>query len=337
MKNILVVFTGGTIGSQIEANVIETNENSRSKLLNLFSALDNSKTPVNFRILQPLQILSENLHPVNWTKIIKAIEEEGLEQFDGIIITHGTDTLAYTAAMLGLYFHHIKIPMLIVSSDLPLVEPKANGLTNFVCAVDFIRQFRMGGVFVSYKNPGETVKIHLATRISSCLQLSSIFLGIKNTAFMYYDNNCFFNIDIPNEKNNLPIKLKSDFNKRVLLIRPYPGLNYHQFCLDSVDVVLHDLYHSGTACITHTNGDAFSLLNFVQCCKERHLSIYLAPALKTENSYATTLSLLNKGAEIIWNMSLECAYAKLLLAYNNFNEESQIKHFLAQNLAGEHF
>jgi len=86
--------------------------------------------------------------PGVWQTLITAIEAQHPEHYDGIIITHGTDTLAYTAAALSFYFNAIKIPILLVSSDYPLDDSKANGLDNFMCAVEFIRQ-KCGQVFLS--------------------------------------------------------------------------------------------------------------------------------------------------------------------------------------------
>ena len=130
--------------------------------------------------------------------------------------------------------------------------------------------------------------------------------------------------------------LKADFSKRILLIKPYPGLDYSCFDLNAIDVVLHDLYHSGTACSSKQWGANLSMLKFLQRCRERGINVYLAPAIQSENAYETTRALLDAGAEIIWNMSLESAYVKLLLAYGNYNDDREIIDFLNNDIAGEH-
>ena len=336
MKKILLVFTGGTIGSQAVDGAIDTDQAAGFKLLQLFKRQDSDPDSVSFKTLQPLQILSENLHPHAWTKLIAAIEEEDLSRFDGVIVTHGTDTLAFTAAALGLYFNFLQIPLLLVSSDLPLENPLANGLPNFLCAVDFIRQVRLRGVYAPYRNSGSDMRIYPATRLASSLQLSSDFIGVQSKAFMLYEERRFRPLQAMAEIERAPLMLKADFSARIQLLRPYPGLDYSQINLNNVDAVLHDLYHSGTACASTANGEEYSLLGFIRRCRRQGLPIYLAPALKSENAYGSTRQLMAEGAEMIWNMSLEAAYAKLLLAYGNFKNAREIAEFLERDLAGEH-
>ena len=152
MKKILVVFTGGTIGSTAAEGTINTSSEAPFKLLQQFQQHYKNNRQIYFSTVQPLQILSENLAPCVWQMLITAIESQQHDQYDGIIVTHGTDTLAYTAAALSFYFNAIKIPMLLVSSDYPLDDTRANGLENFMCAVEFILQNIQAGIFVPYRN-----------------------------------------------------------------------------------------------------------------------------------------------------------------------------------------
>ena len=120
------------------------------------------------------------------------------------------------------------------------------------------------------------------------------------------------------------------------MIKPYPGLNYASFNLENVDAVLHDLYHSGTACASTQWGEKYSLLEFIKRCQEQNIKVYLAPAIKSVDAYQSTRALIEQGAEMIWNMSIEAAYVKLMLAYGNFSDEQQIMAFIDMDIAGEH-
>ncbi|WP_445372016.1 asparaginase [Methylomonas sp. HW2-6] len=335
-KNILLVFTGGTIGSQVTGSIVDTSAAAGFKLLALFADHYPEAGSITFKSQQPLRILSENLHTQHWPQIIAAIEAEDLNQFDGIIVTHGTDTLAFSAAALGLYFHKLPIPLLLVSSDLPLDSPQANGLANFCCAVEFIRRGGQPGVYVPYRNPGQDQQVHLATRLSSCLPLSSDFISIQSQPFMRFSDGRFETLAQPDSSSRQSANLKPDFSARILLVRPYPGLDYTAFNPEGFDVVLHDLYHSGTACASNSAGDRFSLVAFIRKCREKDRKVYLAPALRSESAYASTSDLIAAGAEMVWNMSLEAAYAKLLLALGNFTESEQVSEFLRLDLAYEH-
>jgi len=355
MKNILVVFTGGTIGSTASEGTIDTSSDAPFKLTQQFQQHYENHQQLHISTIQPLQILSENLAPCVWQTLIAAIEAQQSDQYDGIIITHGTDTLAYTAAALSFYFNTIKIPMLLVSSDYPLDDNRANGPENFICAVEFILQNIQAGVFVPYRNQQQTTQVHRGSRLTCSLQLSGDFFSVQGKSFMQFENRQFSLLN-PSAKSilskNSPLpegegwvrgikytkipQIKANFSDRVLMIKPYPGLNYDNFNLENVDAVLHDLYHSGTACASTQWGENYSLLGFIKRCGEQNIKVYLAPAIKSANAYQSTRTLIEQGAEMIWNMSIEAAYVKLMLAYGNFNDEQQIMEFINKDIAGEH-
>lgn len=349
MKNILLVFTGGTIGSAASEGTINTSGIARFKLIQQFRQHYKNHQHIRFNTIQPLEILSENLAPSAWQTLITAMEAEQPDQFDGIIITHGTDTLAYTAAALSFYFNTIKIPILLVSSDYPLDDPRANGLENFICAVEFILQKKQTGVFVPYRNQQQAMQVHRGSRLACSLQLSGDFFSIQGNSYMLFENPQFTLIN-PSAKSPPFSKgesrgewvetkitpLKGNFSDRILMIKPYPGLDYTHFNLENIDAVLHDLYHSGTACASMQWGNNYSLSEFIKRCGKQSIKVYLAPAIKSADVYQSAKTLIEQGADMIWNMSIEAAYVKLILAYGNFNDERQIIDFINRDIAGEH-
>lgn len=334
MQNILIVFTGGTIGSTSMDGRINISQ-QQYKIVALYKQRYVNNVDIKFTTCQPLHILSENLFPSLWQDLINAIEAEGIEQYDGIIVTHGTDTLAFTAAALGLYFNQIQIPLLLVSSDMPLESVHANGVDNFNCAVEFILQRRQAGIFVPYKNAGADTHVHIGTRLASSLQLSGDFVSVQSKAYLQFSEQQF-QLKNKIDRNNIVSKTVSPhFVSKILLIKPYPGLDYSHFSLEGINAVMHDLYHSGTACSTEEWGGDYSLACFIKKCKKKGVPIYIAPVIKAESMYESTNVLIDCGARVIWNMSLEAAYVKLLLAYGNFANEDVIHQFLEQNIAFE--
>jgi L-asparaginase len=309
-------------------------------LLELFKQQYRDPAAIHFDTLQPIQILSENLAPPAWKIMIEAIESAQPEHYDGVIVTHGTDTLAYTAAALSFYFHKLEKPVLLVSSDYPLDNPKGNGLANFICAVEFIRQEIATGVYVHYRNAGESMQIHRGTRLACSFQLSGDFFSVQKENYGQFDNGRFrLQKYGDNSLKNAPsedLTLKPEFSSRILMIKPYPGLDYNHFQLDGADAVLHDLYHSGTACASGQWGENYSMLVFLKRCRRKGIAVYLAPAINSENAYQSTRELIEHGAKIIWNTSIEAAYVKLMLAYGNFSEPAAISRFLETDIAGEH-
>ena len=349
MKKILLVFTGGTIGSVATGGTIKPSENAPYQLLQLFQGQYLDSASVQFDTLQPIQILSENLAPPAWKIIIDAVESAQPKHYDGIIVTHGTDTLAYTAAALSFYFNALALPLLLVSSDYPLDNPQGNGLANFICAVEFIKQRVANGVFVPYRNAGKTMEIHLGAHLTCSLQLSGDFYSVQCKSFMQFGVQQFTPVNTAllesytsraQDPDENPMRyvnlLKPEFSSRILMVKPYPGLDYSHFNLAAVDAVLHDLYHSGTACSTRQWGDNHSLVEFIKRCSDKEIPVYLAPAIQSENAYQSTRELIEHGAAVIWNMSIEAAYVKLTLAYGNYSDKQQIESFIENDLAFEH-
>lgn len=142
--NIAVIFTGGTIGSSIQQNYVSTDSQMPYRLLEMYNesqAKDNPDFP-HFITVEPYTTLSEYMNGSHLNLLIASVREQLTREIDGIIITHGTDTLPFTAAALGMCFAYAKIPILLVSSNYILDDPRANGLTNFTAAVDYIYDWK---------------------------------------------------------------------------------------------------------------------------------------------------------------------------------------------------
>ena len=103
-------------------------------------------------------------------------------KYDGVIILHGTDTLAYTASLLSILLAGISIPVFLVSSQLPIYKQEANGNDNFRTAVEHIVKGIRPNVYVAYRNDdsqnGKTISemyIHYASHLLQCPNHSSNF------------------------------------------------------------------------------------------------------------------------------------------------------------------
>ena len=208
--------------------------------------------------------------------------------------------------------------MLLVASDYPLDDTRANGLENFICAVEFILQNIQVGVFVPYRNQQQRTQVHKGARLACSLQLSGDFFSVQGKSFMQFENRQFSLLNPStktglrenSKKLTLPLerpalkgvegvevrritetktpRIKANFSERILMIKPYPGLNYAHFNLENVDAVLHDLYHSGTACVSTQWGENYSLLEFIKRCGEQDIKVYMAPAIKSTDAYQST-------------------------------------------------
>lgn len=124
---ILVVFTGGTIGSCYNDGVISPDSSTRYKLIEMYKQ---NGGYAEFDAISPYTVLSENLNGEYFNLLYNSVKEN-INNYDGIIVTHGTDTLQYTSAVLSYMFGLCNTPIVLVSANYPLESEKSNGLENF--------------------------------------------------------------------------------------------------------------------------------------------------------------------------------------------------------------
>ena len=142
--NITVIFTGGTIGSSVQQSFVSTDAQMPYRLLAMYNIEQKKKGAAipHFQTEAPYTTLSEYMDGSHLNLLIACIRDQLTKNIDGIIVTHGTDTLPFTAAALGMCFAYARVPILLVSSNYILDDPRANGLTNFTAAVDYIRNWK---------------------------------------------------------------------------------------------------------------------------------------------------------------------------------------------------
>lgn len=337
MDKIKVIFTGGTIGSLATDGDISPNSNTKSLLLNKYAEKYN-KSLGRFEDIMPINILSENANVLDVVKMYKEIVSASKEDVKGIIMTHGSDTLAYTGAYLSFLLYKIKKPIVLVASNFVLTNKLANGIDNFACAVDLIDNVGTNpGVYVAYKNPGDDyVSVHLACRMCEPAPYSDSFLSPVGLRYAKWkDGNLKFentNVNITNSK----FVFKGAFKKSALVINPFTGLDYNNYKTGNYSYVLHGLYHSGTANTQNYANDCFdtNFLNYADYCKENKIPLFICNIKKKDENYNSTNQILKKDVVILYDILPNVALAKLNIAFNLLSKD-KIDEFLNSNICGE--
>ena len=135
MKTILLIGTGGTIASKQTADGLAPGLSSDD----ILSYIPQVKDVCNVETLQACNIDSTNATPAHWTLLSKTIEEN-YDKYDGFVIAHGTDTLAYTAAALSYMIQNSSKPIVVTGAQKPInmdvTDAKTNLLDSFIYASD---------------------------------------------------------------------------------------------------------------------------------------------------------------------------------------------------------
>ncbi len=333
MKNkICVIFTGGTIGSKISGDTVDLRQEEKSYLIELYRKRYNSN--VVFDELRPLNILSENVQPSDLEKMADCVRGVDKQAYDGIIVTHGTDTLSFTANLFSQLFCDVKIPIVFVSALFPLDDSRSRGVENFANAINFIYSVDYGGIFISFENHGENCKIHLASRLISATQIEGNYESIMGVHYgEIVDGKFIYNV---NDYNPTPEQLRQNREPcaaqklcmDMVTIQAHSLLNFdfYRFTEIKPKAVMVQLYHSGTVC---TKGKEANFNNFLEYCKSLGIEVVIAPVDSSARTYGSALGLVEK-CITAYDISFEMATTKVLLALGSgmsVEEELAKNHF----------
>lgn len=175
MKKVLLIGTGGTIASEVGSSGLAP-ELTTEDLLSHIPAISGI---CEVECIQLLSLDSTNMQPRHWLMMAECIKEH-YEEYDGFVLTHGTDTMAYTAAALSYLVQESPKPIILTGAQKPIgfdsTDSKINLLDAFRCAAE-----DLPGVSIVFNNkviPGTRAK---KTRSKSFQAFSSInypYLGV---------------------------------------------------------------------------------------------------------------------------------------------------------------
>lgn len=321
-EKILVLHTGGTIGSTYDPDrnhravdvknakrlLFEYFGNSGSRYAHLAEELFED-IPLGF------ETLSENMTLDKLGKIIEKLRSADLDSYKGVIILHGTDTLAYTSSLFSYIFYDIDVPMMLVSAKSPVSDPNSNATANFTAAVELILDGIAPNVYVPYRNSDEETYLHFGGTLMQCVNYSDDFYNASRDKVFYHDDEYIFE-DCKNmskkrscKRIEFPLRLSG---KKIRVIVPYVGIDYSGISLDGISAVLHGSYHSGTLCVGGYN--SFSALTLGSECMQRGIPMFIAACSNGDDKYSSTSDAVEMGGMIPLDMTLESAYMKLVAA-----------------------
>lgn len=145
MRKILLITTGGTIACP-DTDEARTPENSAKRLLEQLGALPEN---VEITSVSPFCRDSTDMSPSEWTELAVLVRDN-FGQFDGFVITHGTDTLGYAAAALSCLIQNSEKPVVLTGSMLPMAAGNSDAPRNLRNAILFAADTRACGVCVVF-------------------------------------------------------------------------------------------------------------------------------------------------------------------------------------------
>ena len=133
-SKVLIIYTGGTIGMVEDPITGALNPFDFDHMLDFIPELNKLELDLKVESIEE-PIDSSNVSPEVWFQLVKIIETN-YQAFDGFVILHGSDTMAYSASALSFLLEHVGKPIIFTGSQLPIGKIRTDGKENLITAIE---------------------------------------------------------------------------------------------------------------------------------------------------------------------------------------------------------
>ncbi|MBE6237089.1 MAG: type I asparaginase [Bacteroidales bacterium] len=338
-SSILLIYTGGTIGMKEDPAIQALRPFDFSQILAEVPELRKFAYKIDSYTFEPL-IDSSDVDPLNWVTLASLIEDR-YDDYDGFVILHGTDTMAYSASALSFMIEGLTKPVIFTGSQLPIGVPRTDGKENLISAVEIAAakdsegHARVPEVCICFDNVlmrgNRTTKINSdnfrAFRSENFPPLAEAGISIRyNDALIIK----------PADWKARPLFHKN-LDTRVSILKIHPGITPQVakgiLCGEESRAVIMETYGAGNApsrgwfldIVKEAAGMGKILMNVTQC---------IAGSVNMD-IYATGKSLKELGIVNGYDSTTESALGKLFFLMGKSDSNTEVKSQLYDDLRGE--
>lgn len=326
-KKILIINTGGTLSAVKKGEGLKPGLSVRD----MQEELQMVSGDIEIEIEDFCSLDSANIFPEDWSVMAQHISELR-NNYDGIVVIHGTDTLAYTSSMLSYMLRNINIPVVITGSQLSIINPVADAMENCRCAIHMAAS-GIPGVFVAFNR-----KVMLGCRASKVRSLSFDAFESINYPNIATISSLGMKIDtraVP-ERSGI-FKLSDKYSEKVTMIKMFPGI--HRDILESIAASgYRGLYIEAYG----IGGMPFIKHDFIEALDkliQGGMTVAVGTQCRYEGTkmdvYETGRRALEIGALEAHDMTSEAALTKLMWILGMTTNPSEIRDYYSMNIAGE--
>lgn len=329
MKKILLIQTGGTISMDVSNDEHALDPNAWSDVLR-------KEVP---ELSQLADLTSEDLfyedssdfNRSHWIRLAEFIYDK-YDYYDGFVILHGTDTMAYTASALSFALQHLSKPIIMTGSQVPMSNIRSDARRNLVNAIEMA-----------------TMPLN---EVAICFN-DYVYRGNRATKMSIGDFDAFgspnyqplaeigLNIELNNREQLIsdePLRLNTRFDNRLFVLKIYPGLNpdyLFKLGLHRLRAIVVEAFGSGNFPV---KGE-YSLLPFLRKCREHNIIVAVTSQAAYDavdlSKYSSGREALKLGALSARDMTTEATVTKLMYLLGNYDSQDTVSELFQTSLAGE--
>jgi L-asparaginase len=335
MTSILIIYTGGTIGMTNDELSGVLKPVDFNQILDNVPELRRLEYRITVHSFQPT-IDSSNMNPEIWVNLAELIEEN-YERYDGFVILHGSDTMAFTASALSFMLEGLNKPVVLTGSQLPIGEIRTDAKENLITALEIASAKKSGRprvpevcIYFDYQlfRGNRTFKYNSA-KFEAFRSPNYPVLAEAGVQLTFNDSKI-------RKCDDCSLKVHKKLSSYISVLKLYPGISKEAVdavLMSDVKAVIMETFGAGNAttdkwfldCLKNAVKKSKIILNISQC---KAGSVELG-------RYETSQKLKNIGVLSGYDMTFEAAVTKLMFLIGTGLPDDRIKELLATDLRGE--
>ncbi len=336
LPNVAILGTGGTIASRIDYKTGAVHPAFTAEELAL--AVPEIFKLANITPKLIMNILSEDMRPGYWRKIANEVAKALNSGEDGVVIAHGTDTMAYTAAALSFMLGNLHKPVILVGAQRSSDRPSSDAAMNLTCSVRMATANFGEVAVVMHGETGDTYCLaHRGTKVRKMhTSRRDAFRSINDipVAKIWADGRIEFLREDYRKRSEGEVFVDGEMEEKVALVKSFPGMQKEilEFFIDKgyKGIVLEGtgLGHVPTYLIDtieRATQEGITVCMTSQCLYGR----------VNLNVYSTGRRLLRAGVIPCEDMLPETAYVKLMWVLGKTQNPEEVRKMMLKNYAGE--
>ncbi|MFH1324253.1 MAG: Glu-tRNA(Gln) amidotransferase subunit GatD [Nanoarchaeota archaeon] len=348
LPTISILHTGGTIASKVDyktGGVVARFE--PEELIEMFPEL---KQIANIKSRLVAKMFSEDIRFGHYQLMVKAIQEEIKSGVDGIILTHGTDTMTYTSAALAFALENLPVPVIMVGAQRSSDRGSSDAAVNLICAAEFIAKTDFSGVAICmHENMDDNNCVILPACKTRKLHASrrDAFKPVndKIIAKVNFENKKieFLKKDYNKKDKKRELIIKDDFEAKVSILRCHPNMVPKQFefyegykglVIEGTGLGQAPVGVPNELCEIHKK-NLSAIKNLVKNGTVVVMTSQTIFGRVQMHVYSNAIDLANVGVLSGEDMLTETAFIKLAWLLGNYKNKEEAKRLIGVKLRGE--